>query len=81
MNESEEKLSKKIENVEKALTAALEAEGLTMTMIIDFPRYREFPIPVKLALALFESEGGTLCRQYQLKKEPEPSPKNPPEKK
>jgi len=55
----------KIKNVEEALKKALKENNLELVTKIDFPKYRELPISVQLALVLLEQEGATIVRQYK----------------
>ena len=40
-----------------------------MSIQLDFPRYRQLPDEVLLALKVFQNHSGTVIKQYILKKE------------
>jgi len=65
----QKKLEQKIKNVEEALKKALEENGLELTTTIDFPKYRELPIYLQLAMEVLAQEGARIIRQYKLKTE------------
>jgi hypothetical protein len=61
-------MEKKIKIVEDTLKKVLEDNKLEMKTMIDFPKYREFPLSVKLALEVLNQEGAVLIRKYSEKK-------------
>jgi hypothetical protein len=61
-------MEKKIKIVEDTLKKVLEDNKLEMKTMIDFPKYRELPISVKLALEILNQEGAVLIRKYSEKK-------------
>jgi len=63
------KLKAKIKKVESEIAKLLEKEGLEMSIQLDFPRYRQLPDEVLLALKVFQNHSGTVIKQYILKKE------------
>jgi len=65
--EQTEKLQNKIQTVEDALLKVLDDEGLDVVTVIDFPKYREVPMHVQLAMSVLEQEGAVIIRKYSLK--------------
>ena len=61
-------MEKKIKIVEDTLKKVLKDNKLEMKTMIDFPKYRELPISVKLALEILNQEGAVLIRKYSEKK-------------
>jgi len=61
-------MEKKIKIVEDTLKKVLEDNKLEMKTMIDFPKYRELPLSVKLALEILNQEGAVLIRKYSEKK-------------
>ncbi|MEK7180687.1 MAG: hypothetical protein AAB706_04375 [Patescibacteria group bacterium] len=76
MDEQKE-FQKRIENVEGSLKKALEDNKLELNTKIDFPKYRELPIYLQLALALLEEEKATIIRSYKEKIEKPSIPPQP----
>ena len=63
-------LQKKIKVVEDVLTKVLDEQKLELKTIVDFPKYRQIPIHIQLALAILEQEGATIVRNYTPKEIP-----------
>lgn len=57
-------LSKRIEAVEAGLKKLLEDNKLDLITTVDFPKYRQLPASVQLALTILEQEGGVVVRKY-----------------
>lgn len=68
-------LQTKIKAVEDALKKALDEQGLTLTTQIDFPKYRQLPVSLQLALQIMQDEGGVFVRMYEEKHSEPPGKK------
>jgi hypothetical protein len=64
MIDKQKDFQKRIENVEEALKKALANNKLKLTTELDFPKYRQLPISLQLALALLEEEEAKIIRRY-----------------
>jgi hypothetical protein len=62
----EDKYKAKIKKVEDSFNKILEEEELDLVYTLDFPKYRELPIEVELALKVLENHGGVIIKKYTL---------------
>lgn len=67
---TKENIDSKIKIVEGGINKLLESENLDLTFIIDFPKYRELPDEVTLALKILDNHGAIVVKKYTPKDKP-----------
>lgn len=72
----EEQIDQKIiEGIEAEYQELVKKNGLQVELSIDFPKYRELPDYLLLAVKIIENEGGTIVKKFSKLEIPKEEPK------